>query len=439
MKRKNYKLISAILVTCIIVTSSFSICVFAADTGMKLEEHISGVSGFMDVTEKAVLERFLGNEQQIIKGEAKNISSAEFSAEYEYDLFVNELSNTFWVELDLNLCYGDQTQYVNFEGNVVPNILSDGEIYLSGPLCKHITLNNKKYEIILGFNKVLNKTGFSGCITLYPLDNSDDSFVRFRIGDDIMTENIIEQLVERNVETKSQMIENNIFVSQKSYLTERTMANFTKRGSAKYGTFSLLDGNAHKSEIYFKPGVNSYDAENLIAVAVTSYCDNAHEQLAGVTSYYTRVGSIEVNLSRFNHAPLVEDFWLYSENGMDGDGYNIISGDEFGSLLTDLVALVIPSAAADALSVFSAMVSVNAAINIAEETSSNITSFGGVGANFDETPYILVHMLSGTPSTGTYSYSASVKITYVHLDDGGTYYYNGNYKGHDFTVNYVHV
>lgn len=414
-------------------------------------EVVSGSSGIDNISDEQTFKRIFGGESAHYgqKGTGSSAVSA-VRVTYDYEMSYDVELNLYDVTMLISFSDGGRLYSTTVHGSLTSTKVSDETVFLSGPLYGKLSVSDVPFTIIVGFNKVLGNDGFSGCVTMYTTDNIEtaDTFIRFHIAENVMTEEIIGYLVNHGNDQKDDDIVLDSEVMAMSI--GDTNSGFVKCGNTLYGNLLYVSSatRAQRSEVYFKPGVNASDAENVIAVSVNSFCNGVNQAIAGFSTYYTRVSSISVEVGRNNStAPLVEDFWRYGQHGLNSTGRITNAGGGIGDLLLDLVSQVFAltsteySAYASFCSALSTLVAINNSISSSPSSklSEHNINFGAAGTSFDQYPYQVAYLLSGTRSTSLYSYYARVQVVYGTLDDSGLSYVSAAPTTHTFSVNFVHV
>lgn len=349
--------------------------------------------------------------------ETRMASNDIITASYSYQLYENEDKGSpspYYAEADITFEAGSSTYVFDVAGEVDIINLENGLTYLTGPLYGEVTINDTKYQVIAGFNKVLERDGMSLCITMSPDGGQMDEILSFSFGEDVMTSDVLSELVDEQSNGQDE--------------TPTISPAATDKGSVT----GVISGT---SKTGIKEAVKVDSPSKNIVVEVNSYTNNAKSTVA--YAYSATVRKIEYSLTR--NSGISEIAFLN-----DGTGSNIMPGDNPNAdEILDLIEFGLGLANNPYADLFSDVL-----IPAIREATVKMYSkqwtgtqghfylqfgLGSKSVNFDKVSCDMTYNMVGN---GVSSFTARSLIEYAVLGDAGYSYVTTNQVAKQFSTSF---
>ena len=123
----------------------------------------------------------------------KNSTADAISIVYDYEIDSEiDANGQMDASMDFEMRKGTATIPVHVEGKLDVTELNESRTYVLGPLYGEITVGGKGYEVIVGFQKILEEEPISAGVTIDSMDNSSvEGLVAFFFGDFVKSEDIL--------------------------------------------------------------------------------------------------------------------------------------------------------------------------------------------------------------------------------------------------------
>ena len=340
---------------------------------------------------------FGGNSDERANAESLKVS-------YEYELYQNEDSETGPYSVIATISFINAENTYNFvaEGNIETILLDNGLTYLTGPLYGAVRIDGVVYQVIVGFNKVLEREGVSFCVTLAPEESTFDQVLSFSFGDQIMTTDVLTSLIPEETQNLMEIQSN-----AKPYaVTDKGSVTGVISGTTKTG---------------IKENMQVENSAKQVVSNVYSYTANAKTTVAYAYSATVK----QINYALIRNSGISEIIGL-----KESTTKNIKPGDNpTAENVINVILFALQVCKNPYVSTFTGIIVPIIREETAKMYTKNITAttgrfymqfgLGAKAINFDQAPCAVAYQLSGN---GVGSFTAYASIEYAVLGDAGYSY-----------------